>query len=434
MKKTILVCLLILALLLGGCATEGGVVSGTEEKPTVPTLASPAVPEGSDTDEELPASSTEAAEPASTEPLRTEPEHWDPEDGELSAYFDENPAFTAIAGPNCDPSILAVLYNDPFADGEPKPTVVWNEGEFDRLVICPRWIGSMIDVWQIERSLEDGEETERLEGPVYTAVCESGDSYGAALERPDAAAKWAVSVTVPEFGNAYLELNYNGRYGTPAYEYLTDNSAAINAAAQTMDPAYAEIAANELGEDFFYAFLRAAFRSGKDLWAAIEQYCSPIGDYGDGAAYTQCECEMEGDTCRMDAAQLREGYDPGSDGSVADRAEAQAQRYAEIGNAEGILGIDPERNEALYFDLKGITVYNPTLLAQEVQITVNGEDAGTFSLTEGDFVTLLDLGLEKLPADTAIRVEARVTRSRGPAEAAILELWPGLGGNISGSR
>lgn len=434
MTKRLLACLLLFVLLLGACSAEKPRTSDTEQAPTAPTLSKPTLDSLDDTEEEVRPPVTEAAEPESTEVPHTEPERWDPDEAEVTAYFEENPAFTAIAGQNCDPSILAVLYNEPYVDGELKPTAIWNEGEYDRLVIIPRYVGSVVDAWRIEWGVDGEDEAWFLDGPVYSAFCEAGDSYGAALERPDAAPRWALTVTVPEFADGHMELAYNGRYGTPAYEYLMDNSAAINAAAQTMDPMYAELAANYVGEDFFYAFLRAAFRGGKDPWAAIDQYCSPIGDLGDAAAYTKCECEMDGNTCRMDAARLREGYDPGSDCSVADRAEAQAQRYAEIGNRDGILGIDPELNEALYFDLKGLTVYNPTLLAQEVSVTVNGEDAGTFPLTEGDFVTLLDISMEQLPADTAVRVEVRVTRSRGAADAAILELWPGLGGNISGAR
>ena len=437
MKQRLLVCLLILALLLAGCGVRGGAEAETKAEVPIPALSTPAVQERDDTDEDVPAPGTEtptatAATEAPALAEATESFQADPNDPELTNYFEENPAFTRIAGPNCDPSILAVICNAPNLDGVPAATATWNEGEYDQLILCPRWIGSMVDVWEISRSW-NGEEEVQLEGPVYSALCEAGDCYAAALDRPEGGSRFAVSVTVPEYAYGYLELNYNGRYGTLAREFVMDNSAAINAAAQTMDPYMAQLLADWIGPDPFYAFLRSAYRSNIDPWAAMQKYCTTLLDYGDGAAYTASQGEMEGDTYRMEAAMLREGYDPG-EGSIADRAEGQAKRYAEIGNQEGILGIDRDKNDPLYFELKGLTVYNPTLLAQEVEVKVNGIDAGTYALNEGDLITLLDVQVEEIPADTAIKIEVRITKSRGEPSAAILELWPGVGGNISGSR
>lgn len=436
MKKRLSVFLLILALLLAGCEVRKTSGRETDAEPPIPALSTPAVPVRDDTDEDVPPSPvTEAPTTAETTEAAAASEEFsvDPNDAELTAYFEENPAFTQIAGPNCDPSILAVVCSAPYLEGLPAPTATWNEGEYDRLILCPRWIGSMADVWQINRTWEGDEEEAQWDGPIYTALCEAGDCYSAALDRPEGGALWAVSITVPEYAYGSLELNYNGRYGTLAREFVMDNSAAINAAAHTMDPYLAELLADWIGPDPFYAFLREAYRSNKDPWAAIQNYCTTLLDYGDGAAYTASQGEMDGDTYYMEAAMLRESYDPG-EGSVADRAEGQARRYAEIGNKEGILGIDWDKNDPLYFDLKGLTVYNPTLLAREVAVTVNGVEVGTYALTEGDLVTLLDVSVSEIPADTAIRIELRVTKSRGEPSAAILEVWPGVGGNISGSR
>ena len=224
---------------------------------------------------------------------------------------------------------------------------------------------------------------------------------------------------------------YNGRYGTYAYEYLTNN--AVLNDTMRIDPGIAVEVTNIVGEDAFCALLRTAARMGRDPWAVMERYCSPLGDIGDSAAYTVCQGEMDGDTYYLEVARLHENYDPG-DGSIAERAAAQAARYAEIGNEQGILGPERDGGEALYFDLDGITVYNPTLLAREVTVKVNGIETGTYDLTEGDFVTLLDICAGELPADVPIQVEIRVTESRGDPKAAILEVWPGIGGNISGAR
>ena len=432
MPKRIFVCLLILALLASGCTAQTR-PSGESESgsPTLPPSA-PVVTGRADTDEDLPSTNT-PTEASATEPRMTEPTETEPAETEPPVSMVENTAFTGIAGSDCDASILGVLCNAPFVNGEPVQTEVWCEGEYDQLVICPRWVGSEVAAWQIVRWQDEEGENERLEGPVYTAVCEEGTCIGAALDRPEGGAAWAVSVTAPDGSNANYELYYNGRYGTLACEYLTDNAAGLNGEAERMDPTLVDEMTGQVGDDVFYSLLRAAARIRKDPWAVLERYCSPLCDFGDSAAYTVCQGEMEGDTYYLEAARLRENYDDAS-GSIAERTAHQAALYDEIGNEGGILGIDPTASEALYFDLNGLTVYNPTLLAQEVTITVNGIETGTYELTEGDFITLLDVCCGELPTDEPIRIELRVTESRGDPAAAILEVWPGVGGNISGAR
>ena len=423
MKLRILICLLCLCLLTAGCAprgavpTEGAVgftatAAGTLSTETV--LASVSTEETS-----LPSTSvsTTAAEPSQTEAL--------PPEG-----LRENEAFTAIAG-DCDGAILGVLYNAPFVDGDPIPTAVWSEGEYDQLVIYPRYVGSEVCAWRIVWTGEEGQ-TRELEGPVYSAICAQGDCFAAALDRPEGAASWVVTVKSPDGAEAGLELNYNGRYGTFAYEYLTDD------AASPLRREYPELEAlygleTVLGAEELHAFLRAAVREKLDPWASMKRFCAPLADFGDSAAYTCWQGEMDGDTYELQAVRLRENYDPG-EGSLEERAAAQARQYAEHGNEGGILGPDGTDGEALVLDLTGLTVYNPTLLAQKVRVRVNDEDVGVFDLTEGDFCTLLELNCTGLRADVPIRVTLHVEQSRGAAGAAILEVWPGIGGNISGAR
>ena len=431
MAKRILICLLALLLLTAGCTPKTGPTAHTGLT-TAPDTAEPMLTDARDTDEDI-GLTTAATEPVTTEPAATEAAETEPATTEPAVSLVENTAFTGVAGSGCDPSILAVLYNAPFVDGDPIPTEVWREGEYDQLVIYPRWIGSEVTAWQIIRWQDEDGEFERVEGPVYTSVCVEGDCFGAALDRPEGGAAWAISVTAPDGSACNYELFYNGRYGTYAYEYLADNSVSDPLDSLNMDPQIAFELINHVGEDAFFALLRASERTGKDPWAVLDRYCSPLAEYGDAASYTVCQGEMDGDTYCLEAARLHEYYDPG-EGSLAERVAAQAALYAEIGNEKGILGPGQESGEALYFDLNGLTVYNPTLLAQEVTITVNGIETGTYDLTEGDFITLLDVCCGELPADEPIRVELRVTESRGDPNAAILEVWPGVGGNISGAR
>lgn len=433
MKRRFLVCLLIFALLTAGCSVQKPLSEETAS-PGLPTAASSelAVPDTADTEENI-RLTTEIRDTASTEPVETAPMETEPAVTEPAAAFLENAAFTEIAGPDCDASILAVLYNAPFVDGDPIPTEIWCEGEYDRLVICPRWVGSEITAWQILRVQDEEGEFEYLDGPIYSTVCAEGTCIGAALDRPEGGAAWALSVTAPDGASANLELYYNGRYGTFAYEYLTDNSAVLSEEELSLEPEIVHEMERISGEEAFCSLLRAAARTGRDPWAVIERYCSPLDDIGDAAAYTVCQGDMEGDVYRMEAARLHENYDP-QDGSIAERTAYQAALYAEIGNDMGILGPEKEGGETLYFDLNGLTVYNPTLLAQEVTITVNGIEIGTFDLTVGDYVTLLDVCVGEIPAETPIEIALQVTETRGDPNAAILEVWPGLGGNISGAR
>ena len=437
MKRRVLACLLILALLSAGCAAQNtpSRETGTAAVTNAPSEA--LTTETADTEENI-VLTTEAPEPLTTEPVVTEstepePPVTEPPVTEPGTELAENPAFTAIAGPNRDPAILAVLYNATFVNGDPNPTEIWNEGEYDQLVICPRWIGSEVMAWQIIRVQDEEGEFEYLEGPIYSTVCEEGTRVGAALDRPEGGAAWALSVTAPDGSAANKELFYNGRYGTYACEYLIDNSTVLEEGSLSIEPEVAEVLIDYVGEDAFCALLREAARQGKDPWAVMYRYCTNLsGCFGDSMAYTICQGDMDGDAYYLQAALMHENYDP-DEGSVDERAAYQAALYAEIGNDMGIHGPSSDSDEPLWFELDGLTVYNPTLLAQEVTITVNGIEIGTFDLTEGDFITFLDLCVGELSAEGAIQVEVRVTESRGDPAAAIIEVWPGVSGNISGA-
>jgi hypothetical protein len=122
-----------------------------------------------------------------------------------------------------------------------------------------------------------------------------------------------------------------------------------------------------------------------------------------------------------------------SDRTLAETVAGQAELFEEM-RMFGYMH-PAEEGEELRFSLYGVLVYNPTLAAKTVSITVNGEDAGEFSLTEGDFFTWIPLNYGDLPADRPVQVDARVTQTLfGTPEEAVLDLLPDMGSNFRGGR
>lgn len=117
--------------------------------------------------------------------------------------------------------MLFHLHNKPsYSEGDPIPTVIWNEGEYDKLVIVPRYVGSRVcayRAWYDDEGYLNTDET-----PVYETVAEDGCEIGASLERPEGGAAWYVSIELPNGRSAGMTLHYNGRYGTPLYEFLQE--------------------------------------------------------------------------------------------------------------------------------------------------------------------------------------------------------------------
>ena len=180
------------------------------------------------------------------------------------------------------------------------------------------------------------------------------------------------------------------------------------------------------------SFCRAAARAGLDPWQASHQYFSELTEcVGDSAAFTVSRCEMEGDSCSVQAARFHENGYQSSHPSLAEDVAAQYELFS-----QGDAGIQLRQGEdELYFDLHGITVYNRTLLARTVEITVNGVLQGSFELSREDFITLIPLEITKLPGDRPVEIRIRITNVEAQVpDLAILDAWPGLGGSISGSR
>ncbi len=339
----------------------------------------------------------------------------------------ESSAFTArFAG--CTETVLACLYNEPYVAGEPVPTLVWNQGEYDRLCIIPRYVGARVEAFPVTMN-EDGS-LEIAAQSAFSAVAEDGCIIAAALDRGEGMPLWYLSVTDPE-GEAHgMYLQYNGRYGTPCYEFIENPLAAPDTDAQAekdLAPLLELFPAEEI-----WAFRRAAARQGLDIWQAGSRYATEFTEIGDGAAFTKRWGEAENGVYTLQAARFRDSYYQEQD-TLAQETEAQYRRYQQIGNQDGILGPETEGEEDLYFTLTGLAVFNPSLQASRVSVTVNGEAAGEFDLDGSDFCTLLPLELPHLPADVPVSVEIRVLETRfGTPAQTILEVLPGIGGNISG--
>lgn len=408
-------------------------------------------------------------EPAVSEPITTEaPEETAPQ----TVTEPDAPAEEAFSWTACDfdDNILAVIYNGPLPAGSLHPTVIWNEGDEDSLVIYPRSAGSTVSA---SRILRDGDGNLAVEdAPVYSTLCGAGDSVGASLARPKEGPAWVVSIQAPDGREASWVLARNSRYGTPCCEYLTageriESSFGDHPEEQCLvaehilkqvgygaDSEHENDAGNLPDKESspYYSLGNALVRSIRRASEGSEAHPESviINDCfeGDAAAGMARECRMEGDTCCLDTAVLHEYYmnelyeESFVEGqgrpelSLAERVAGQAEHFAE----ERILSYVPSHNQAaegevLHFDLYGILVYNPTLSAKTVSVTVNGLDAGRFALTEGDFFTWIPLEFPDQPADKPVRVEARVTETWfGTPEGAILDLWPSLGSNLSGAR
>lgn len=199
MRKICLV--LSLVLLLSACASVAPMNDASEstshdpEKTTESTAGS---------SEEVP------AEPSSEE-VPTESSAAPVSESEV------NPAYLPYADQN-HPNALAVLVNEPFDGTEPAATVLLEiDGEYDRLYMIPRYVGSTVSIAEI-RYDEDGAELPPL--PVQTLSAESDCVIYGALFRPEGMPQWAVEITTPEGDSAALTLAYHGDTGTPRLEYI----------------------------------------------------------------------------------------------------------------------------------------------------------------------------------------------------------------------
>ncbi len=137
----------------------------------------------------------------------------------LSLDLPVNSAYQGFMGG--DDSIMAAIVNEPFTS-ERTPTVTWQEGEYDRLYIIPRYVGTRVDVYEILWD-EDGQKRYSDE-PVYSATADDGCIIYSALERPEGMPRWYIEVVATENEFGGMELQYDGRDGTAPIEYIYGSS------------------------------------------------------------------------------------------------------------------------------------------------------------------------------------------------------------------
>ena len=127
------------------------------------------------------------------------------------------PINSAYEAPEEDGSHLAMIVNEPF-EKELTPTVVWNEGEYDRLYIIPKYVGSRVDVYELIWD-ENGMES-YTEEPIYSTEVTDGCIIYAALDRPEGMPRWYIEVVATENDYGGTSLTYNGKDGTAPFEYI----------------------------------------------------------------------------------------------------------------------------------------------------------------------------------------------------------------------
>ena len=350
-------------------------------------------------------------------------------------------------------SVLAVICNEADAEGDFTPTVIWNEGTQDRLLICPRYEGSTVSASRITYSEETGY---ALEAPAYSTVCGPDACIGAAFERPEQNPAWLITVSTPDGKEGSWILGRN-EYGTPGWEFVTaENStyqptgsiyASERAAGATAikllkasgyssvdliryydDGDNIDSLLRSVGKSILPSVARVTDHFGPDPfdWLFDELDFSPDPDT-DEPTWMICEQQLRNGVWALDTARVHAMYlDEAWNKDLAEKVAIQAERFAEK-RMLGYAGQMAETGEDLHFDLHGLLVYNSTLSAKTVSITVNGEDAGEFSLTEGDFFTWIPLEYADLPGDRPVHVELRVVDTYfGTAEQNVLGLIPDL--------
>lgn len=350
-------------------------------------------------------------------------------------------------------SVLAVICNEADAEGDFTPTVIWNEGTQDRLLICPRYEGSTVSASRITYSEETGY---ALEAPAYSTVCGPDACIGAAFERPEQNPAWLITVSTPDGKEGSWILGRN-EYGTPGWEFVTaENStyqptgsiyASERAAGATAikllkasgyssvdliryydDGDNIDSLLRSVGKSILPSVARVTDHFGPDPfdWLFDELDFSPDPDT-DEPTWMICEQQLRNGVWALDTARVHAMYlDEAWNKDLAEKVAIQAERFAEK-RMLGYAGQMAETGEDLHFDLHGLLVYNSTLSAKTVSITVNGEDAGEFSLTEGDFFTWIPLEYADLLGDRPVHVELRVVDTYfGTAEQSVLGLIPDL--------
>lgn len=129
----------------------------------------------------------------------------------------ENSAYAAYAGYAED--AVGIILNEPFDGTEPTATVTWQEGEYDRLYLIPRYVGSVVEVFETNFVTTDGDLV-MYEDPVFSTKVDDGCVIYSALLRPEGYDRYYIQITTPENETYGMHVSFNGNTGTPRIEVI----------------------------------------------------------------------------------------------------------------------------------------------------------------------------------------------------------------------
>ena len=208
MKRSIFLICMVLCLLLCACADVPAQTSVNTENAKTDVFSS---------EPESISSETVETEPISSETEETTERPTYQHGAVLGMSPLDLPINSAYEAPDEDSSLLGIVLNEPFEE-ELTPTVVWNEGEYDRLYIIPKYVGTRVDVYEILWD-EDGARSYSDE-PVYSTEVTDGCIIYAALDRPEGMPRWYIEIVADESNYGGYELFYDGLNGTAPVEYI----------------------------------------------------------------------------------------------------------------------------------------------------------------------------------------------------------------------
>ena len=424
--------LLVLALLLTACAGRNNQDPASDRSHTGnagDTLPAPVAPGGNSETGPSPAGNSDTEPSAKSDTGDGNDADTDSDVPDVSApEFTVSASFSALF-PTCPDSVTAVLANTPFPNGKPDASLQWNDGAYDQLVLVPRFVGSTVNAYRLNYTEADGLQLEN--DPVYSAEATDGTAIFASLDRPEGFPAWYVEIVTPDGKRSGMTLEFNGRTGTPAYEYICMEPAEEDELVKAVTDAHiVPLTAADLN-----AFVLAARKCGMEPWEAAERCFTQLTDIGDGAAFTlSYGHEMAGNVYSFRMARMHQFYLIEAYG-IDELVTGQYSIYEQMGNELGILGPSfTGELPDLTWRLSGLTVFNKLLAAKEIRVSVNGEDIGTYTLPQDQFCTLIPLDLPEQLADTPISVDVTIVSAwYGEPDGAWIDVYGGISSNISGA-
>lgn len=113
---------------------------------------------------------------------------------------------------------LGIILNEP-VENPPRYTTLWMEGEYECGYIIPRYVGSYVNLFEVEWS-EDFSTYTIGDVPVYSTEVGDGCVIYSVLPRPEGFPTYYIEIVLPDGrGNGWI-LQYDGRDGTAPVEFF----------------------------------------------------------------------------------------------------------------------------------------------------------------------------------------------------------------------